>query len=69
METLIVSDMIQLRQRTIWQRFGRLWPPELRRQDLALEIAIEALCDDPSLPCMVDGVLIPHGYGSNHDAE
>ena len=63
------SDMIQLRERTLRQRLTRLWPPARRRQDAALEAAIRKLVDDPSLPCMVDGVLIPHGYGSNHDAE
>jgi len=55
--------MIELRQRSIWERFMRLWPAERRRQDARLEAAIDRLVRDPTLPCSIEGVVIPHGFG------
>ena len=56
--------MITFRPLTPLQRLLRaLWPPYRRRQDQTLRAAIDALCDDPSLPCVIEGQYIPHGFG------
>jgi hypothetical protein len=56
--------MIEFRPRTLRDRFWRLVSPtRRRRQDAALEEAIRKLVEDPSLPCMVEGRVIPDGYG------
>ena len=56
--------MIEFRRRTLGERVMRLWPPYRRRQDEALRKAIEKLMGQPWRPCLVDGVLIPNGYGA-----
>ena len=57
--------MIEFRPRTLRERFWRLVSPtRRRRQDAALEEAIRELVGDPSLPCMIEGRVIPNGYGT-----
>jgi len=55
--------MMVFKQRTLWGRLLRLIPSRRRRQDAALEAAITRLMNDPGLPCVVEGTLIPNGYG------
>ena len=42
-----------------------VWPAYRRRRDAALREAIRELVQDPSLPCMIEGRVIPNGYGGN----
>lgn len=56
--------MIEFRRRSLWQRLLRLIPAFRRRQDAALREVIERLVDDPSLPCVIEGRLVPNGYGA-----
>jgi len=55
--------MITFERRTWWQSAARMIPSVRRRQDAALHEAIRLLVDDPSLPCEIGGVVVPHGYG------
>jgi hypothetical protein len=58
--------MIHLKSMTLRKRLLCLvWPAYRRRHDAALREAIRALVQDPSLPCMIEGRLIPNGYGAN----
>jgi hypothetical protein len=50
--------MIEFRQRSLWERIARVWPPHRRRQDAALRAAIAHLVDNPTLPCVIGGQLI-----------
>jgi hypothetical protein len=57
--------MIAFRRRTLWEQFHRLVSPSYRRQqDVALYRAIGQMVNDPSLPCEIEGRLIPNGYGN-----
>jgi hypothetical protein len=57
--------MIEFRPLTACERFSRLiWPPYRRRKEAAMEDAIRRLVDDPSLPCVIDGRVVPNGYGA-----
>jgi hypothetical protein len=38
-------------------------PAVRRRQDAALAAAVRRLVDDPNLPCEIDGIVIPDGWG------
>jgi len=55
--------MIAFRRRTVWQRIVRLIPAQRRQQDAEVEDAIRRLMADPSLPCEIEGRVIPDGYG------
>ena len=56
--------IITFRRLTPLQRLlSVLWPPYRRRKAAELRQAIDALCDDPGLPCVIEGQYIPHGYG------
>lgn len=55
--------MIAFQRRGWWATLLRLIPAQRRRQDARLEAAIWRLVADPSLPCLIEGRLVPHGYG------
>ena len=57
--------MLVFERRTLWQELLRLVPLYRRRQDAQLERAIARLMADPGLPCVVEGELIPNGYGGS----
>jgi hypothetical protein len=57
--------MIEFRPLTACEQFLRLiWPPYRRREEAAMEDAIRRLVDDPALPCVIDGRVVPNGYGA-----
>jgi hypothetical protein len=55
--------MIRFERRTLWDRLLRLIPAIRRRQDADLEAAIRRLIADPDLPCEIEGLVIPNGWG------
>lgn len=55
--------MIAFGPRTLTESIKRLWPPYRRRKDEEMREAISKLVRNPDLPCMVDGYLVPHGFG------
>jgi hypothetical protein len=57
--------MIAFHRASIWQRLVRLWPARRRQQDADMAAAIAYLVDNPDAPCVVEGQLIPHGYGEH----
>lgn len=57
--------MITFERRSLWQSLLRLIPAERRRQDARLEQAIARLVADPTLPCVIEGRIIPDGFGED----
>jgi len=56
--------MITFKRPNPYQMLLRLIPAYRRRQDAKLREAVAQLMADPSLPCVIEGKLIPNGYGS-----
>ena len=56
--------MIRFHKGSAWERLLRLIPFFKRRQDQRLRLAITALVENPNLPCEIEGVVIPNGWGS-----
>ena len=57
--------MIEFQMMTSRSRLLRLvWPPYRRRQDEALREAIRVLVENPRLPCVIGGTLVPDGFGT-----
>lgn len=50
-------------RRTVIDRIKRWWPPYRIKQDEETLAAIKYLCEHPEAPCVMNGHLIPHGYG------
>jgi hypothetical protein len=56
--------MISFKRRSFLDQLRRWLSPRYRREsDARLKAAISALVNDPSLPCEIEGVVIPNGYG------
>jgi len=55
--------MIIFKKRTLLESILNLWPPRKKREEKRTMEAIKYLIDNPAAPCVVNGYLIPHGYG------
>ncbi len=55
--------MIAFRRITLLERIKRLSPSYRRKREEAMKEALRYLVKNPSEPCMVEGGLIPDGYG------
>jgi hypothetical protein len=57
------ASPIVFRKQTLAERFLLLMPSRRRASEERLGQAIAAL-DDPTLPCVIEGRVIPDGFGS-----
>lgn len=57
------TEITSFKERSLVRKLARLWPPEARRQDAALEAEIRRIGKEPSEPCIVSGEIIHSGYG------
>lgn len=58
--------MITFKRRALWDKIRCIYPPYRREQDARIEAAISVLIDDPSMPCNIEGEIIPNGYGGQN---
>lgn len=63
-----MPEIICFRKRILLEGLLRLIPAIRKRQDAELKEAITKLLKDPSLPCKIEGTIIPDGYG-NHETQ
>jgi hypothetical protein len=57
--------MITFRRMSLWQRLLLRIPSRRRAYEASLLAAITTLVRDPSLPCEIEGRVIPHGFGGD----
>jgi hypothetical protein len=55
--------MIIFSRRSFIDRLLRVIPSYRRKQDEALRDAIKLLMDNPDMPCIIGGEIVPNGYG------
>jgi hypothetical protein len=62
--------MIAFRRRRWWESFLRLLFPAYRKyQDAQLTAALEYLLAHPEVPCQLENIYIPDGYGTHPDRQ
>lgn len=60
--------MIAFQPMSLTERVKRFFSPAYRRRrDAEMKEAIRELVKNPDAPCMIDGVIIPNGYGESPD--
>lgn len=58
--------MIAFERMGLLERIKRVLSPSYRRKrDAEMKEALRYLVENPGVPCMVDGEIIPDGYGYN----
>ena len=59
--------MITFRRMSLWQRLLLRLPSRRRAYEANMLAAMTILMRDPSLPCEIEGRVIPHGFGAGND--
>jgi hypothetical protein len=57
-------EMIEFKRRSTVESLKMLWPPYRRAAEAEQKRVIRWLIEHPEAPCMVNGCLVPDGYGS-----
>jgi hypothetical protein len=57
--------MISFQRASLFDSILNLWPSRKKRLQVEMRATIKYLVDHPDVPCMIENIFVPHGYGNN----